>query len=257
MSQTNPNQDNTRSREAAMQELVTSAVGTALRPVASRLDGLRQQLDPITAHITNNTVTPAILQSHLNPMNQSLQALQGQVEQIERRFDPLNDRLDTVQNQIIHGMDQRFNVLEQAIQATDGEVHTISNAQVAANELAAETLVSSYQIYNSGCGSGLTRPFRVIPFIRAGGVTELPDALGLPLLRNVPAINSLSDHDLDRYLDEYNIGHVGLSRGAQLRELRVYIGCTPEDHAPRSHMPSFVFMLLLGLSFLYWFPDYS
>lgn len=146
MSQTNPNQDNTRSREAAMQELVTSAVGTALRPVASRLDGLRQQLDPITAHITNNTVTPAILQSHLNPMNQSLQALQGQVEQIERRFDPLNDRLDTVQNQIIHGMDQRFNVLEQAIQATDGEVHTISNAQVAANELAAETLVSSYQV---------------------------------------------------------------------------------------------------------------
>jgi len=153
MSQTHQNQDNstgstqgTRNRDAGMQELVTSAVATALRPVASRLDGLRQQLDPITAHITNNTVTPTILQTHLNPMNQSLQSLQGQVDRIEQQFNPLNDRLDAVQNQILQGMDQRFNVLEQAVQVTNGEIQTVNRAQIKANTSAADALVSSYQV---------------------------------------------------------------------------------------------------------------
>ena len=181
MSQTNQTQDHTpgatqgtRSREAAMQELVTSAVGTALRPVTSRLDELRQQLDPITAHINNNTVTPSALQTHLNPMSQSLQSLQGQVDRIERRFDPLSDRLDAVQNVVVHDVGQRFDSMNQNaqatrndvqaihgdvraihsgvqailndVQATRNDVQTVSAAQIVANGSTANAVVSSYQV---------------------------------------------------------------------------------------------------------------
>ncbi|KAL4071831.1 hypothetical protein V8B97DRAFT_1942579 [Scleroderma yunnanense] len=266
MPQSDQNQDTTpggkdgptRNKETAMQELVMSAVGTALRPVTSRLDDLQQKVDPVIAYVNNNTVAKhtEMLQTHLNPMNRSLGTLQDQVERVERRFDPLNEHLDSVQHGILRGVDQKCNTLEQAVQTAHKDIRTVSDTQVVTKALTADVLVNSYQVYNSACGSGLTRPFKVIPFIREGGETESPSASGLPLLHDVPTINNIEDEELDLYLREYDIVYDGLSRAAKLRKLRVHIGCTPEDEKPMTHSSTLVVMLLLGVAFFVLFPDH-
>ncbi|KAL4071830.1 hypothetical protein V8B97DRAFT_1482701 [Scleroderma yunnanense] len=260
----NQNQDNTpgrggtRNRDAEMQEVVTSAVGIAIRPLTTRLGELRQQLDPIIAHLNDNTVHEyaTILQSHLNPMNRSIETLQERVERVEQRFDPLNERLNAVQDQVLHGVDQRFNNLDDALQATHNDIQTVSGAQVATRTLTTDVLINSYQTYNSGCMSGLTRPFKVIPFVRQGGATEIPSASGLPPLHDVPAINNLTDEELDQYLEGYGIEYDGWNRDEKLRKLRVYIGCTPEDTKQVSHTSSLFVMLVLGVAYFVLFPNH-
>ncbi|KAL4076683.1 hypothetical protein V8B97DRAFT_1484702 [Scleroderma yunnanense] len=246
---TQPNQDpstggkeGTRNKEAAMQEAVMSGVETALRPVTTRLSDLRQQLDPIVAQINDNTVQKhaAMLESHLNPMNKSIETLQERMERAR----------------ILHGVDQKFNVLDDAIRASHKDIQTVSGAQVTTKALTVDVFINSYQVYNSGCKSRLNRPFKIIPFIRDGGATVSPSDSGLPPLHDIPAINSVEDEELDLYLKGYNIDFDGLNRAAKLRKLRVYIGCTPEDKKQVSHTPTFLVMLLLGAACFVLFPGH-
>ncbi|KAL4071829.1 hypothetical protein J3A83DRAFT_2919132 [Scleroderma citrinum] len=241
-----------------MQEAVMSGVETALRPVTTRLSDLRQQLDPIVAQINDNTVQKhaAMLESHLNPMNKSIETLQERMERVEQCFDPLNKHLDSVQARILHGVDQKFNVLDDAIRASHKDIQTVSGAQVTTKALTVDVFINSYQVYNSGCKSRLNRPFKIIPFIRDGGATVSPSDSGLPPLHDIPAINSVEDEELDLYLKGYNIDFDGLNRAAKLRKLRVYIGCTPEDKKQVSHTPTFLVMLLLGAACFVLFPGH-
>lgn len=67
------------------------------------------------------------------------------------------------------------------------------------------------------------------------------------------AINSLNDHQLQLYLEGYNIKHESLDRAGKLHRLKTYIGCL--DDGSVSTIPTVMIMLLLAVTLLVLFPD--
>ena len=104
---------------------------------------------------------------------------------------------------------------------------------------------TSIKALNIACGTGMERPYTVMPFFTDEGVREYPQDVSdkdvcvycrreliigqhdLPLLTNITEINQLDDEDLNRYLDLYQIPRPGnTSRETKFRELRAFIGST-------------------------------
>lgn len=229
-------------RDAEME--FTSVVGTALRPVTSRLGDIHQRLDSIAANIQNNTVAAheGMLQSHLRPLRDGLGTLQTEiVAEISQRLTPLNNNIDTLRNQIIT-TNQCLDELGRSLQAARDDV---VNAQHAA-------LVKFYQSHNVSCGLGFIHAFRIIPFVGTDGTSQLPSAFGLPLLLNTCVISNLTDHQLNQYMERYGI-QVEASRSTQLSKLREFIGCMPPDDFTSYGVAIFPFLIggLPYLSFLF------
>ncbi|KIJ20681.1 hypothetical protein PAXINDRAFT_178375 [Paxillus involutus ATCC 200175] len=94
------------------------------------------------------------------------------------------------------------------------------------NENMVELAEMSCQAYNAGCGDVLHRPYRVIPFRLPGGGTELPQAVGLPALRNAASIEGLTLAQTNMYLQRYHIDHMGnLSHHTRIKRLKGFVGC--------------------------------
>ncbi|KAI6038265.1 hypothetical protein EDC04DRAFT_2017286 [Pisolithus marmoratus] len=170
-----------------------------------------------------------------------------------RRLGLLNGTADTIRDQIIT-TNQHVAELRQSVQAAQND---LVNAQQDINQHIAHVFIRSCQIHNAGCGLGFTRPFRIVPFVGADGVLQLPSAVGvgiafsltlpensshctvtlpscgpvqfdLPLLLNTRIISNLTNHQLDQYLERYGI-EADSSRSKQLFQLREYIGYVPPD----------------------------
>lgn len=218
----------------------TSVVGTALRPVTSRLGEIQQRLDSIAANIQNNTVAAheGMLQSHLRPLRDGQTEI---VAEISQRLTPLNNNIDTLRSQIIT-TNQCLDELGRSLQAARDDV---VNAQHAA-------LVKFCQSYNVSCGLGFIHTFKIIPFVGADGTSQLPSAFGLPLLLNTCVINNLTDHQLNQYMERYGI-QVETNRSTQLSKLREFIGCMPPDDFTSYGVAIFPFLIggLPYLSFLF------
>ncbi|KAL4071832.1 hypothetical protein J3A83DRAFT_2919466 [Scleroderma citrinum] len=213
----NPNKGNpagnpqsTPNRDAALEELVTSAVVNALQKVTTGLGELQNRLEPIEVHIGANTVTDhaKMLQTHLTPINTHIDTLQTQVLQgIDQCVSPLNDNLNALHDHI----DQRINHLSHSVEMIREEVMAVGGAQT---RLAAETRVREAQVsstfpflvvshytpifcallyfsfyywyimtnvwqrFNAGCGSGLTRQFEIVPFI-SDDTAHFPGIVGI------------------------------------------------------------------------------
>ncbi|KAI6097785.1 hypothetical protein F5141DRAFT_449286 [Pisolithus sp. B1] len=94
----------TPNKEAAMQEFITSAVMTAVKPVTSGLDNLQKSLGSIVTHVENNTVASHAdkLQSHIEPLREAIGTLQSEIlREVDQRSEPLNSNLESLQNQTI------------------------------------------------------------------------------------------------------------------------------------------------------------
>lgn len=254
---------NTRNREAVFQEIVTTAVATALEPVTSSLGNLQEQLGPVTAHLQENTVDMhgRMVEDHLKPLQATLTKIQPEIlKEMDHRLAQLDSSLGTLQNQV-GAENQHLKEFGQSVQATY-EVATVTCKQVGyitddqniTNKHVTDLVVNSRQMYNSGCGSGFTRPFKAIPFIRTDGSIQPPSDLGLPPLLNRGVIDNLTDHQLDQYLDGYGIEHNGLSRERSLFKLREYIGCTPAERSD-SHATALFFMLAMACLLYLYFPQ--
>ncbi|KAI6108111.1 hypothetical protein F5141DRAFT_1120797 [Pisolithus sp. B1] len=229
----NPN----RNREADM-EAITSAVAAALRPVTTRLDVLQQRLDSVGTHIQNNTVTAhgQMLQTHLGTLRTGILADIGQ------HLTPLNTNVVALQNGTME-TNQNVAELRQLLQAARND---IGDAQHAINQHVAQVFIRGCQSYNSGCGFGFTRPFRVVPLVGADGSLQLP-SVSLPRLLNTRVISDLTDDELDQYLQIYEIqvDSDGQNRRERLSQLRGHIGYVPPDSFTSYGVA--IFSLLMGV----------
>ncbi|KAI6026943.1 hypothetical protein PISMIDRAFT_686963 [Pisolithus microcarpus 441] len=254
----------TRKREfAAIQEIVTTAVATALEPVASSLGDLQEQLGPVTAHLQENTVDMhgRMVEDHLKPLQETLTKIQPEIlGEMGQRSAQLDSSLESLQNQV-DVENQHLKEFRQSAQATCDvaavtceRVGHITDDQNVTNKHVTDLVVNSRQIYNSGCGSGFTRPFKAIPFIRRDGSIQPPSDLGLPPLLNTSVIDNLTDHQLNQYLEGYGIEHNGLNRERSLFKLREYIGCTPAERSD-SHATALFFMLAMACLLYLYFPQ--
>ncbi|KAG6335720.1 hypothetical protein ID866_3378 [Astraeus odoratus] len=234
----------TRNKEAAMQELVTSAVATALKPVASRVDELHQQLAPIIGRINNDPVSQyaSTMQAQLEVMNNRLDNLQNQVIQaIDQRFGLVNNRLDAVQAGILGQVGQQLNGLRHDLQGTIGatqtDIQAVHQEQATVHDVVNQSLVTSLQAYNSRSPNG---------------APVQPVTHGLPPLHNVFAVDELTDHDLDEYLNGYNIDPIELSREEKLRRLKDYIGYAPPSDNSSTFIKTAAVILLMAMVLFLW-----
>ncbi|KAF9232716.1 hypothetical protein BU15DRAFT_67211 [Melanogaster broomeanus] len=141
----------------------------------------------------------------IQPINVQLNGITAQLGVINGRLDGIDDRLD--------GVDGRLDGI-------DGQLTNVEQRLVDLTEV-------SYMAYNGGCGEGLERDFREIPFRLPDSTTELPTAVGLPALTGMAAIHALSNVHLNTYLQRYGIPNVGNpSRAIKMRRLSAFLGCT-------------------------------
>lgn len=246
-----------------MQEFITSAVMTAVKPVTSGLDNLQKSLGSIVTHVENNTVASHAdkLQSHIEPLREAIGTLQSEIlREVDQRSEPLNSNLESLQNQTIMA-NQHLDELGQSIHAarnvvdeTSEQVREVANAQHITNSHITDVLISSHQIYNADRGLGFAQQFKIIPFVSQDGTVQWPTAWGLPPLLDIRAVNNLKDSQLDQYLDGYGIKHVGLDRELKLSKLGEYIGYIPADSST-SHGTTFFFMLAMGCLLYFYFPQ--
>lgn len=245
------------------QEIVRTVVATALEPVTSSLGNLQEQLGPVTVHLQENTVDMhgQIVEDRLKPLHETLTKIQPEIlNGMGQRLAQLDSSLETLQNQVGVG-NQHLKEFGQSVRATCDvaavtckQVGYITDDQNITNKHATDLVVNSRQIYNSGCGSGFTRPFKAIPFIRRDGSIQPPSDLGLPPLLNRGVIDNLTDHQLDQYLERYGIEHNGLNRERSLFKLREHIGCTPAERSD-SHATALFFMLAMACLLYLYFPQ--
>jgi len=121
--------------------------------------------------------------------------------------------------QHLNNIDQRLGNIDQHLGDIDERLWNI-------NENMVELAEMSCQAYNAGCGDGLHRPYRVIPFRLPGGGTELPQAVGLPALQNAASIEGLTLAQTNMYLQRYHIDHMGnLSHHTRIKRLKGFVGC--------------------------------
>lgn len=253
----------TQNREAMIQDAVTIAVETALKPVTSSLGDIQEQLGPVTDHLEENTVAAhgQMLQDCLGPLQDILTAVQPEIlNEMGQRFARLDSNVETLQNQT-KTANQHLDDLGQSVQVTLGvaaatgkRVGDITNDQQVTNRHVNDLVIDSRQIYNFGCGPGFVRQFKTIPFIRTDGEIQSPNDLGLPSLWDIRVINNLTDHQLDQYLEGYGIEHNGLDREAKLSKLAGHIGCAPIDRSS-SHSMTLYFMLIMGCLLYLYFPQ--
>lgn len=246
-----------------MQELITSVVETAVKPVTSGLDNLRKSLDTVVAHAENNTAAAHAdaLRGHIEPLHVALGTLQSEIlSNVDQHSTSLKNNFESLRNQTIM-TDQRVDELGRSIHAarnvmdeTSEQVRDVANAQRITNSRLTDVLISSRQTYNADHGSGLVQQFKTIPFVSGDGTVQCPTACGLPPLPDVRAINNLGDNQLDQYLDGYGINHVGLERELKLSKLGEYIGYKPADSST-SHKMTFIVMLAMGCLLLLYFPQ--
>lgn len=138
----------TPNRDAALEELVKSAVVNAVEPVTTKLGELQHRLDPIADHITENTIAKhaTMLQDCLKPIDDRLSNTQTDIlRRIDQRANPLNDNLNALQNQVLD-VDKHVDRLRQSVQSTHDDVKAVGSVQT---RLAAETLVRTSQVSSS------------------------------------------------------------------------------------------------------------
>ncbi|KAI5987845.1 hypothetical protein EDD15DRAFT_2199283 [Pisolithus albus] len=244
----------TRNKEGAMQELITSVVETAVKPVSSGLENLQKSLNTVVAHAESNTVAAHadMLQGHVDPLHAALGTLQSEIlSSINQHATSLNSNIDSLRNQTIT-TSQHVDELGRSVHAarnvmdeTSEQVRDVANAQRITNSRLTDAVISSCQIYNADRGSGLVQQFKIIPFVSGDGTVQCPTSCGLPPLLDIRAINNLGDNRLDQYLDGYGINHVGLDRELKLSKLGEYIGYKPADSST-SHKMTFYVMLAMG-----------
>ncbi|KAI6162780.1 hypothetical protein EDD17DRAFT_1507659 [Pisolithus thermaeus] len=228
----------TRNKEAAMQEFITSAVETAVKPVTSGLDNLQKSLGTIVTHVENNTAAAHAdkLQSHIGPLREAIGTLQSEIlREVDQRSESLNSNLEslrnqtTVANQHLDELGRSIHAARSVVDETSEQVREVANAQHITNSHITDVLISSRQIYNADRGLGFPQQFKIIPFVSQDGTVQWPTAWGLPPLLDTRAVNNLKDSQLDQYLDGYGIKHVGLDRELKLTKLGEYIGYIPAD----------------------------
>lgn len=135
----------TPNRDAAMEELVKSAVVNGVQSVTAGLGELQHRLESVASHMNANTVAAhgAMLKDCLDPIDSHLTAVQTQVlERIDQRVDPLNDNLNTTQN-AVDGVDQRVDSVGKSVQMLHEVVRVEGEVQT---RLAAENLVRTSQV---------------------------------------------------------------------------------------------------------------
>lgn len=138
----------TPNRDAALEELVKSAVVKAVEPVTTGLGELQHRLDPIEAYLAENTIAKheTMLQDRLKPIDDRLSNTQTDIlGRIDQRTNPLNNNLNALQNQVLD-VDKHVDRLSQSIQSTHDDVRAVGSVQT---RLAAETLVRTSQVSSS------------------------------------------------------------------------------------------------------------
>jgi len=141
---TGANQE-TPNRDAALEELAKSAVVNAVELVTTKLGELQHRLGDIADHLTENTISKhdTMLQDRLKPIDDHLNTVQDEIlGHINQRLNPLNDNFNTLQNQVLD-VDKHVDRLSRSVQSTHDDVRAVGSVQT---RLAAETLVRASQV---------------------------------------------------------------------------------------------------------------
>ncbi|KAI6164657.1 hypothetical protein EDD17DRAFT_360649 [Pisolithus thermaeus] len=150
---------------------------------------------------------------------EAVQQLNGINHLLNDHINNTNQRFNHIDQQFNH-IDQQFNIINQHLHVIDNRLNRIEGRLVDITEV-------SYQAYNQGCGDGVERQYKAIPFRLPDGGVELPQTVGLPPLRDARAIENLGDANLNTYLLRYNVPHAGnLNRTTKVQRLKAFLGST-------------------------------
>ncbi|KAK0237085.1 hypothetical protein EDD85DRAFT_953081 [Armillaria nabsnona] len=129
------------------------------------------------------------------------------------RMDTISAKFDTL-NAMVTSLDESVPTITKALKAIRTDLHRL--------------MVLSARMNNLHCQDGQNRPFKLIPLPNRQYAHECLDPMRLPALWNITTLTTLTDNQLNSYLDRYGIAPEDRNTSwiAKLTILRTHIGCS-------------------------------